>query len=98
MLPQPHKANLATQTKDAFGSIVSTSLEEFDCFIQEETQYRYVNGQVIAIGSGVVLTSTSLKFKIGMPLYFGGATFLIKEVKRLVDENGTFLHYELIYG
>jgi hypothetical protein len=99
MIPQPHSATVIIQTKDKFGTITASEEKPFDCLVQQGTQYDYIGGQVVAMGKGVVFTTTSsIAFVVGMPLLYGGATYMIKKVSKLEGIEGDFSHYELLYA
>lgn len=97
MFSQPHTAILVAESKDAYGRITVDSLVPFDCLIEKISQFRTYQGQVMEVGKGVIFTSASLTFAVGMRLRFDDQEFIVKKLE-IAHADGEFHHWEIFYG
>lgn len=97
MIPEVDTAYLIERTVDKYGTVQSTTSTSFGCMIERDTQFDYSTGNAIAIGKGIVFTSTELAFSQGKHVTIDGEEFEIRRMRKL-EVYGEFHHYELIYG
>lgn len=97
MFEEPHIAYLVSDTRDKYNNISSTSDVEFNCMIEEGSQFLYESGQPQRLGRGIIYTSSTLTFTEGDKIKVGNDTWVIKR-RYTKRDNGIFHHIEIIYG